>query len=565
MKRREQSQTEQLRRALAAREAQLQEVQARLAALEGSTSLQVGRALAGAARRPARGLVSLPRELYRLWRGSGRPGERTERKARTPEPVRSYETERQEARLLAGQPAFGDERIVVAGVLSAEARAALEPYARTIPLRPHDVQVVFDSADVDLVLVTASAARPGSPWAHLGDPAAVDRTRALRWVLEAAAARGVASVLVRDAPAAPALAGLGFDHVHDGDLGVPLHRYNPIAAEPERTPTPVRVCGTGRPPHPLVAADGGALPADVHWEDLPRTLRAAAVAVVDTPALADRALACGTRVLIADGSPGPGLPATAARTATAEADLARAVAEGPLTPGELRLVLRSLFLTRATPVLLADLLDRVRLLPGGATRTQPLAHRAVAVLAGPFDDTESLALADDVFRQQHPPAEIVVPASRADFAGIRRLRDRGLTVRTADAAAPGDPWSPADWARLAEAATAPWTVLWDRPSGESFLVDALCAAECSGADAVGPAVVPDGTGEARADGTGLEWLAAGQEYVFVTEVRPFLARRDLVRRGLHPGVWSRHGARLLALGDPRPTGRGAAPDHAHAG
>lgn len=565
MKRREQSQTEQLRRALAAREAQLQEVQARLAALEGSTSLQVGRALAGAARRPARGLVSLPRELYRLWRGSGRPGERTERKARTPEPVRSYETERQEARLLAGQPAFGDERIVVAGVLSAEARAALEPYARTIPLRPHDVQVVFDSADVDLVLVTASAARPGSPWAHLGDPAAVDRTRALRWVLEAAAARGVASVLVRDAPAAPALAGLGFDHVHDGDLGVPLHRYNPIAAEPERAAAPVRVCGTGRPPHPLVAADGGALHADVHWEDLPRTLRAAAVAVVDTPALADRALACGTRVLIADGSPGPGLPATAARTATAEADLARAVAEGPLTPGELRLVLRSLFLTRATPVLLADLLDRVRLLPGGATRTQPLAHRAVAVLAGPFDDTESLALADDVFRQQHPPAEIVVPASRADFAGIRRLRDRGLTVRTADAAAPGDPWSPADWARLAEAATAPWTALWDRPSGESFLVDALCAAECSGADAVGPAVVPDGTGEARADGTGLEWLAAGQEYVFVTEVRPFLARRDLVRRGLHPGVWSRHGARLLALGEPRPTERGAAPDHAHAG
>ncbi|MEY9215302.1 hypothetical protein NI17_015535 [Thermobifida halotolerans] len=567
MKRREQSQTEQLRRALAEREAQLQEAQARLAALEGSTSLQVGRALAGAARQPARGLVRLPRELYRLWRGSGRSADPAAGpRGRAPEPVRSYEAERQEARLLAGQPAFGDDRIVVAGVLSAEARAALEPYARVIPLRPHDVQVVFDSADVDLVLVTASATRPGTPWAHLGDPAAVDRTRALRWVLEAASARGVASILVRDAPAPPALAGLGFDHVHDGDLGVPLHRYHPIAAEPERASGPVRVCGTGRPPHPLVAGGGDVLHADVRWEDLPDVLRTAAVAVVDTPALADRALACGARVLLADGSPGPGLPATAARAATGDTDLARAVAEGPLTPGELRLALRSLFLTRATPVLLTELLGRVRLLPGGGSRTQPLAGRDVAVLACPLDDTESLALADDMLRQRHQPAEIVVPASRADFAGVERLRAHGLTVRAVAAADPAQRWSPAEWARLAAAATTPWTALWDRPSGAAFLVDALCAAECSGADAVGAAVATAGGAEDGSDrDSDLGWAAAGQEYVFVNEVRPVLARRALVRRGLHPGVWSRHGARLLALGDLRPTGHDTAPDHAHVG
>src|SRR5690606_9833200 len=128
MKRREQSQTEQLRKALAEREAQLQEAQARLAALEGSTSLQVGRALAGAARRPARGLVNLPRELYRLWRDSSSrsAGSTPKQRVRSPEPVRSYETERQEARLLAGQPAFKDERVVIAGVFSAVARAAVE-------------------------------------------------------------------------------------------------------------------------------------------------------------------------------------------------------------------------------------------------------------------------------------------------------------------------------------------------------------------------------------------------------------------------------------------------------
>ncbi|MFD0802540.1 hypothetical protein ACFQZU_14605, partial [Streptomonospora algeriensis] len=63
MKRRELSHTEQLRQALSEREAQLQEAKARLAALEGSTSLQVGRALTAAAKRPGRGLVRLPRDL----------------------------------------------------------------------------------------------------------------------------------------------------------------------------------------------------------------------------------------------------------------------------------------------------------------------------------------------------------------------------------------------------------------------------------------------------------------------------------------------------------------------
>ena len=551
MKRREQSQTEQLRKALAEREAQLQEAQARLAALEGSTSLQVGRALAGAARRPARGLVNLPRELYRLWRDSSSrsAGSTPKQRVRSPEPVRSYETERQEARLLAGRPAFKDERVVIAGVFSAVARAAVEPYARLVPLRPHDVQIVFDSADVDAVMVTASAAQPGNLWAHVGDPAAVDRTRALRWVLDAAAARGVATILVCDAPAPPALAGLGFDYVHQGDLGVPLHRYNPIAAPEDRAATLLRVSGAAPYCHPLVAESKGGVRADARWEELPELLRAAAVAVVDTPTLADQALACGTRALLAGTAPGPGLPDTAARTAADEADFIQAVAEGPLSPAELRLALRTLFLTRATPVVLADLLERVSLPAGGGSATQPLAGRATTVLACPFDDTESLALADDMFRQQHPPAEVVVPDSRAAFAGIQRLKDRGIPVRTV-ATAPEDRWSAAEWAQLAAAATTPWTALWDQPAGEFFLADALCAAECSGADAVGPAVDP---------------AASGADYVFVSAVRPVLARRELVRKGLPPQQWSRHGARLLALSAAGPAASSPVPEHTPGG
>lgn len=123
-------------------------------------------------------------------------------------------------------------------------------------------------------------------------------------------------------------------------------------------------------------------------------------------------------------------------------------------------------MTRATPVVLAGLLKQIPLPAGGGSTTQPLAGRATAVLACPFDDTESLALADDMFRQQQLPTEVIVPDSRADFAGIRRLKDRGVTVRTV-ATRPDDRWSPAEWAQLAAAATTPWTALWEQPSGNT--------------------------------------------------------------------------------------------------
>ncbi|MFD0802560.1 hypothetical protein ACFQZU_14710, partial [Streptomonospora algeriensis] len=50
------------------------------------------------------------------------------------------------------------------------------------------------------------------------------------------------------------------------------------------------------------------------------------------------------------------------------------------------------------------------------------------------------------------------------------------------------------------------------------------------------------------------YAAAEQEYVFVSSIVPELARRELVCRALQPGVWNRHGARLLALGPLHRTG-----------
>ncbi|NYE49685.1 hypothetical protein HDA32_004805 [Spinactinospora alkalitolerans] len=557
-KRREQSQTEKLRKALSEREAQLQEAQARLAALEGSTSLQVGRALTSAAKRPGRGLVRLPRDLYRLWRGDDPAGQAGARRRRTAEPVRSYDAERQEARLLAGTAGPQDDRLVVAGVLSPEARAAIDPYVRVVPLRPHDAQVVFDSIGIDAVLVSASAAAPGTPWAHTGDPAALDRTRALRWIVESAASRGIPSVLVRDAPAPPGLARIGFDAVHDGGLGVPLHRFNPVAVEPDRAPAPVHVSaatparGAAAPLLAALAEDGlrGGAP---RWSDLPDVLRAGSGVVVTDPALADRALACGTRALLLGSHPEPERVGSALRTVPADPDARHAAAReladvrsaGALTPEELRSVLRLIFLRLATPVRLAEILGGVRLAPGSGGASLPLKGRRVALLALPVDDTSSLALADDVLNQMHPPAEVVVPKGSARFAGVERLRSHGLPLRTTANVEPAVDPRPRDWARMAEVAGSGWAALWREPRGAAFLADTVCAAECSGADAVGPAIASWAAAHGAADA--VDWAGADQDYVFVSAIQPDLARRDLLVRALHPGVWNRRGARLLAL------------------
>ncbi|MDA8369722.1 MAG: hypothetical protein M0026_07605 [Nocardiopsaceae bacterium] len=569
MKRREQSQTEQLRHALSEREAQLHEAQARLAALEGSTSLQVGRALTAAAKRPGRGLVRLPRDLFRLWRKSGTAQQGTGRR-RKAEPVRSFDAERQEARLLSGTIGDSGDRLVVAGILAPEVRAAIDPYVRVVPLRPQDAQIVFESVDVDAVLVSASATAPGTLWAHAGDPAVADRTRALNWVVEAASARGVPAILIADTPAPPALAMLGFDHVHHGDVGVPLHRFNPIAVEPERDPAPVYLpsAGPGTPVvDRLVGRLDGVRRVEPRWDSLPDVLRKAAGAVVDNPGAADRALVCGARALLLGGSPdnGQGALHTVAadvgtlRSGAAEAELARMREAGALTPEELRLALRSVFLTDATPVRLAEIFGRASLAPGSGSASLPLKGREVALLAMPADDSVSLAFAGDVLDQEHPPAEVVVPEGAAHFAGIERLRSHGVPLRTVagvepTVAGPG----PGDWARLASAAAATWVAPWRAPRGSAFLADVLCAAECSGADAVGPAVA-SWRSAPSVDIDVVDQAVADQEYVFVSAIQPDLARRELIRRGLQPGVWTRHGARLLALGSAQDAGPETSP------
>lgn len=190
-----------LKAALADREARVQILEARVAALETSTSLRVGRAVTDAARKPGKGVVALPRELYRMWRHRGAPNVVTSVDARE----RPMFSARDEDRLIAGTPLKG---LVVAGVLTPASAEALARAAHVVPLMPHDAALVLDTADVDLVVVDAAAGAPGGPWAYLGVPGVPDRERALLDLMTVARDRGRPLVLLG---AAPGLSGLAWD------------------------------------------------------------------------------------------------------------------------------------------------------------------------------------------------------------------------------------------------------------------------------------------------------------------------------------------------------------------
>ncbi|MCW2862869.1 MAG: hypothetical protein JWP48_4577 [Actinoallomurus sp.] len=190
-----------LKAALADREARVQILEARVSALEASTSLRVGRAVTDAARKPGKGVVALPRELYRMWRHRGAPNVVTSVDARE----RPMFSARDEDRLIAGSAVKG---LIVAGVLAPAAAESLGGAAHVVPLMPHDAALVLDTADVDLVIVDAAAGAAGGPWAYLGVPGVPDRERALLGLMEVARGRNRPLVLLGSSPG---LAGLGWD------------------------------------------------------------------------------------------------------------------------------------------------------------------------------------------------------------------------------------------------------------------------------------------------------------------------------------------------------------------
>jgi hypothetical protein len=532
-----------LRAAVRERDERLHELEERLAALEGSASYRFGRIVVGAARRPGRGATRLPRELYRLWKhrdSPQRPGQSGEHTR-----GRSEVFDRPEDRLLAASPAAleGSARqLVVAGVFGPSTPADLAGFARPVPLFPHDGALALESTDADLLVVDVAAGAAGGPWAYLGEPGMYDRERTLSTLLDAARGRGLPVVLwpagrgdegeLAGVATAPGLSRLDWDAV--AAPGVSLRRFNPAwGAVRDRTPLVVDPgvrlpLGVRRAVDAVTAAIGARVAAPGPAE-LPDLLRRHAVTVAATPAQVPEQLASGAFVLcpvaVADALPAD-LRAHV-HVVTDPAALPEVLAA--VSGHDPRLALRSLFLRHSAPVRLAELCRRLEI------DADPAAGRAVTVVADVHAAADAARLADAVLAQEHRPVEVAVrhpvelPAGA--FATVTgRLAEQGVTFHSQ---ASGDLAGLADRAgapRVTTPGDAAWVAPW--PAGArvpgSYLADLVCAAEFSGADAVGPA-------------------AGAPDHTFVPAVEPALVRRELHETGGAPAEWAARGARLMSL------------------
>ncbi|GGT59909.1 MULTISPECIES: hypothetical protein [Actinomadura] len=202
-----------LKSTLREREARLDEMERRLAALEASTAVQFGRLVAGAARNPKRG-KRLPKELYRLWRKRSAPVSAAARAAAGG--VQPDRVDRPEDRLLVAGPS---DVPIIAGVLAPGTAAVLAEHAKVVALYPHDAAIALEAADVDALVVDAAAGEPGGPWAYLGVPGMYDRDLALHEIRRIAAARSLPLVLWGEAPPAT-LASLHWDATATAPAGL---------------------------------------------------------------------------------------------------------------------------------------------------------------------------------------------------------------------------------------------------------------------------------------------------------------------------------------------------------
>ncbi|MGW5466760.1 hypothetical protein [Streptomyces chartreusis] len=227
---------EQLAGALRAARDRVDVLQARVAMLEGSTSLRVGKALVSAARSPKRGAARLPGELYGLWRGrrstAGRAADGAKKAQAEPEAPLDDRFHLVHRALTAAPR----DRLVVAGVLTPQAAEDFAADVVVNPLLPHDGRLLVQRTDPDVLVVQLSACTGDGPWWLTGTGLAPDLDRTLAELLAEQRVLGRKSVLWRDGPAsaAPGLTRLAWDAVLDADTGVRLTRLDPAAEGRER-------------------------------------------------------------------------------------------------------------------------------------------------------------------------------------------------------------------------------------------------------------------------------------------------------------------------------------------
>ena len=530
--------------------------QARLAALEQSATMELGRTLVRAARRPWSRGVQLPADLVRLWRERGAltgPGAATLALASAQlgdlagggERFLSALTAPGLAAPGAAAPGWTPPGLVITGVLTARACATLAPDAAVLPLLPHDADVMLESAGADLVLIEAEAMLAGSAWAYAGDPAATDRGRRLGRLIAGARALGKPVLFIRNVPAhlAPGLdwVAASCDAVSDDGFGVQLARFNPIGLAGSRSGNPV-YAGPRDPRQALamrtlldaIAADTGPGSVEVTgslpWHRLPELYREHALFVTASADQAGEQLACGARVIMIGGERDAGtVPVgddlVVDDLAVLREKLAELEACPPRSAADTLPVLREIFTVQATPARLAALVKLAGL------GDDVIAGRRIGVLSRAADAATAAALSAGLAGQRFLPSELVVLAeapdaasaelsARAVTATLTGLADRGVDVR----AIPVVTGEPSSWLRrAATAARSPWVVPWQaqREYRDTYLLDLACARECAQADVAG---------------------YGGSGYAFTDALDPALARREYFAAA-DPG----HGLRLFSV------------------
>lgn len=413
-----------------------------------SASYVVGNMLVRAAKDPRR-LITLPRDLWRVWRL---------RKARRTAPAAAVARTRavvdlDAARLLVPRlttAAPGRGMSIVGAIASATARG-WSPYAAVSPALPHEAAALVEAADPDVVIIDTSAALTGEDWSHLGSPAAADRLLAAGALVDAAHALGRPAVLLRMTPPShtaylDALA-QRCDLVVDGPGSASRStRWHPGIDPLEQEPLPVLPALLDLANWPAVGDSAPArvtmdpaLPHDVAWS---RAL-GSATGVLDKPLepgiiglsiASAAALAAGRRVMRPDDHDLAHMldrwpEARDAVSITADpARLAALAASGPrpLSDDERRAVLAALLLTASAPVQLTILAHELKI----ASRPRSLWDVALVVEPG--------ADIDRVLAQSWRPREVVVTEPLSDRANDT-LTEAGIEVVLAPPASLREP------------------------------------------------------------------------------------------------------------------------------
>jgi hypothetical protein len=550
--------------------------QARLAALEQSATMELGRTLVRAARRPWSRGVQLPADLVRLWRERGGltgPGAAMLALASAQLGDLAGGGERFLSALTApglgapgaAAPGWTPPGLVITGVLTARACATLAPDAAVLPLLPHDADVMLESAGADLVLIEAEAMLAGSAWAYAGDPAATDRGRRLGRLIAAARALGKPVMFIRNVPThlAPGLdwVAASCDAVSDDGFGVQLARFNPIGLAGSRPGNPVYAGPRDPRQTPAVRALLDAIAADtgpgsvevtgsLPWHRLPEVYREHALFVTASADQAGEQLACGARVIRIGGEPTAGTVPTGDDLVVADLTalrekLAELEACPPRSAADTLPLLREIFTVQATPARLAALAKLAGL------GDDMIAGRRIGVLSRAADAATAAVLSAGLAGQRLLPSELVVLAeapdaasaelsARAVTATLTGLTDRGVHVRAVPVVTggpdtsglpgsgshldPADHREPSSWLRrAATAARSPWVVPWQaqREYRDTYLLDLACARECAQADAAG---------------------YGGSGFAFTAALDPAFVRRDYFAAA-DPG----HGLRLFSV------------------